>query len=143
MTSYNDIFSLALQKIDDPLLAQWPEEDLLNELNGWLTSAIAKLPKLRTVFAERDQFNPANVNNIGFHNDLDDVVKEVLALGMKREWLAPMIASTTLTLQRFSKKEGYSQKEHLAGLMALDDTIKLEIKKLLRDNTYVENDYLN
>lgn len=143
MTSFIDIFSLALQKIDDPSLAQWPEEDLLNELNGWLTSAIAKLPKLRAILADRDEFDPANANTLGFHNELDDVVKEVLALGIKREWLAPMIASTTLTLQRYSKKEGYSQKEHLAGLMALDETIKFEIKKLLRDNTYVDNDYLN
>lgn len=143
MTSFNEIFTLALQKIDDPSLAQWPEEDLLNELNGWLTAAIGKLPKLRSVLADRDKFDPANAASLGFHSDLDETVKEILALGIKREWLAPMIASTTLTWQRYSKKEGYSQKEHLTGLMELDETIKLEIKKLLRDTTYVDNDYLN
>ena len=62
---------------------------------------------------------------------------------MTREWLAPQIASSTLTLQRYSKKEGYSQKEHLTGLMELDEKYKLEIKKLLRDNTYADNEYFD
>lgn len=143
MTSYANLFKIALSKIDDPSLAQWPEEDLSNELYGWLQSAIAKLPQLRSETASRDDFNPANTDTLGFATDLSDVTKEVLALGIAREWLAPQIASTTLTWQRYSKKEGYSQKEHLSGLMELDEKYKLEIKKLLRDETYVSNDYFD
>lgn len=143
MTSYAEIFNRALRSIDDPSLAQWPEEDLSNELYGWLQSAIAKLPQLRTETAERDIFDPANADTLGFATDLSDVAKEVLALGMAREWLAPQIASTTLTWQRYSKKEGYSQKEHLSGLMSLDEKYRLEIRKLLRDNTYVESEYFD
>lgn len=141
MTSYSEMFKLILSKIDDPSLVQWPEEDLLKELNSWLQSAIAKLPQLREETSERDEFHADNVENSGFHNDLSETTKEVLALSAKREWLAPMIASTTLTLQRYSKKEGYSQKEHLSGLINLDDNIKLELKKLLRDNTYIDDEY--
>ena len=143
MTTYAEIFNLALRKIDDPALVQWPEEDLSNELYGWLQSAIAKLPQLRAETAERDTFDPKGIDELGFTTDLSDVTKEVIALGMKREWLAPQIASTTLTWQRFSKKEGYSQKEHLSGLMALDESAKIEIKKLLRDNTYVDSEYFD
>ena len=143
MTSYAEIFSKCLNKIDDPSLAQWPEEDLSNELYGWLESAIAKIPQIRSEVAERDVFDPAHTDTLGFKNDLSDITKEVLALGMKREWLAPQIASTTVTWQRFSKKEGYSQKEFLSGLMALDESIAVELKKLLRDDSYVENDYFN
>lgn len=143
MTSYAEIFKQALRAIDDPSLARWPEEDLSNELYGWLQKAISKLPQLRTETAIRDEFDPANADKLGFATDLSDVTKEVLALGIKREWLAPQIASTTITWQRYSKKEGYSQKEHLSGLMTLDESIKLEIKKLLRDDTYVDNDYFD
>lgn len=143
MTTYAEIFKLALRKIDDPSLVQWPEEDLSNELYGWLQSSIAKLPQLRAETAERDAFDPKDIEVIGFATDLSDVTKEVLALGMKREWLAPQIASTTLTWQQFSRKEGFSQKEHLAGLMALDESVKLEIKKLLRDDTYVDSEYFD
>lgn len=67
----------------------------------------------------------------------------VLGLGMKRAWLQPQIASTTLTVQAFNKKEGYSQREFLNGLMSLDDSIRIEIRKLLRDNSYVDNGYFD
>ena len=143
MTSYAEIFNRALRSIDDPSLAQWPEEDLSNELYGWLQSTIAKLPQIRAEVEKRDAFEPASAETLGFAADLSDVTKEVLALGMAREWLAPQISSTTLTWQRYSKKEGYSQKEHLTGLMALDEKYKLEIKKLLRDNTYIDNEYFD
>lgn len=143
MTSYSEIFKLALQEIDDPSLAQLPEEELSNELYGWLQKAIGKLPKLRAETAERDVFDPVNADKLGFTNNLSDTTKAVLALGMKRQWLAPQIASTTITWQRYSKKEGYSQKEHLMGLMELDKETKLEMKKLLRDDTYEDNDYFD
>ena len=143
MTSYAEIFNRALRSIDDPSLAQWPEEELSNALYGWLQSTIAKVPQLIAVTAERDDFDPLDTDDLGFAEDLSDMAKEVLALGMAREWLAPQIASTTLTWQRYSKKEGYSQKEHLSGLIALDEKYKLEIKKLLRDNTYIDNEYFD
>ncbi len=135
MTSYETIYNLALNLIDDPLLAQWPEEDLENELHSWMLQAIAKLPKLRSELSDRD--DEAKV----FNNDLSDVAKMALAMAMKREWLSPQIASITLTLQRSSKKESYSQTEHLKGLMALDDSLNTQILKLLRDNTYVDSEY--
>lgn len=141
MTSYAEIFNLALEEIDDALLAQLPEEELSNELYGWLQVAIIKLPKLRDETSERDKFDATKISTLGFVQTLSDVAKGALALGMKRQWLAPQIASTTNTLQRYSKKEGYSQKEHLSGLMELDKKIKTEIEKLLRDYTYVENNY--
>ena len=107
MTCYAEIFSKCLNKIDDPSLAQFPEEDLSNELYSWLESAIEDIPQIRSEVAERDKFDPAHIDTLGFKNDLSDVTKKVLALGMKRAWLAPQITSTTNTLQRFSKKEGY------------------------------------
>ena len=143
MTSYAEIFNLALSEITDPSLAQWPEEDLSNELYKWLQKAIGKLPQIRSEVTERDVFDPAKSDLLGFTNDLDDTTKTVLALAIVREWLRPQIASTLNTWRQFSKKEGYSQAEHLKQLMALDEKYKLEIKKLLRDDTYVDNDYFD
>ena len=141
MTSYAEIFNLALSEITDPSLAQWPEEDLSNELYKWLQKTIGKFPQIGSEVAARDDFDPAKADTLGFANELSDTTKTVLALGMAREWLRPQISSTLNTWQRFSKKEGYSQAEHLKQLMALDEKYKLEIKKLLRDNTYIDNEY--
>lgn len=143
MTSYGTIFKQILRHISDPSIAQWPEEDLLNELYNWLKTAIAKLPQLQDVTSDRDEFNIEDVDNCGFRNDLSDTIQEVLALSATREWLRPQINSTTLTLQSFAKSEGYSQREFLRGLMELDESIELELKKLLRDTTYTNNEYFD
>ena len=143
MTSYAEIFNLALSEITDPSLAQWPEEDLSNELYTWLRKAIGKLPQIRSEVAERDDFDATSVDTLGFANDLSDTTKTVLALATAREWLRPQIVSTTNILSRFSKKEGYSQAEHLKQLMALDEKYMLEIKKLLRDDTYIDSEYFD
>lgn len=143
MTSYKEIFDLALRLYDDPSLATWPEEDLSNELYSHLQIAIANTPKIRSEVIDRDAFNPMLIDSTGFKNDLSDVTKMVLGLGMKRAWLQPQIASTTVTLQAFNKTEGYSQREHLRGLMALDESVRIEIRKLLRDNSYVDNGYFD
>ncbi len=143
MTSYGTMFKLILRHITDPSLAQWPEEDLFNELYGWLSSAIAKLPQLQDEISERDDFNLENVNSSGFRNTLSETTREILALSAAREWLRPQINSTTLTLQSFSKKEGYSQKEHLTGLLNLDESMKIELKKLMRDLSYIDDEYFD
>ena len=143
MTSYAEIFNLALSEITDPSLAQWPEEDLSNELYMWLRKAIGSLPQIRSEVTERDDFDAVNADTLGFANDLSDTTKTVLALAVAREWLRPQIASTMNTWQRFSKKEGYSAAEHLKQLMELDEKYKLEIRKLLRDNTYIDNEYFD
>ena len=143
MTSYAEIFELALREIDDSSLAQLSEKELSNELYGWLEGAIIKLPKLKSETSDRDSFGASNIKLLGFTKNLSDVAKGALALGIKRQWLAPQIASTTITWQRYSKKEGYSQKEHLLGLIELDKKTKVEIEKLLRDYTYVDNDYFD
>lgn len=143
MTSYKEIFDLALRLYDDPSLATWPEEDLSNELYSHLQIAIANTPKIRSEVTDRDAFDPMLIDSTGFKNDLSDVTKMVLGLGMKRAWLQPQIASTTVTLQAFNKAEGYSQREHLRGLMSLDESIRIEIRKLLRDNSYVDNGYFD
>ena len=95
MTSYAEIFNLTLSEITDPSLAQWPEEDISNELYKWLQKAIGKLPQIRSEVAERDDFGVSRADTIGFKNTLSDTTKTVLALATAREWLRPQIASTT------------------------------------------------
>lgn len=136
MTSYETVYNMALRMINDPTLAVWPEEDLKRELHAWMLQAVYKLPKLREELSERDEEMEC------FVNDLSDKALTVLAIGMRREWLAPQITSVSLTLQRSSKKESYNQKDFLASLMSLDDSLNVQMKKILRDETYIDNPYL-
>lgn len=143
MTSYSTMFKLILSKISDPGIVEWPEYDLLNELYSWLRSAVAKLPQLQEETSNMDEFDADEVETTGFPNGLSETTQEILALSAVREWLRPQINSTTLTLQSFSRKEGHSQREHLRGLVELDQSINVELRKLLRDNTYIDDEYFD
>lgn len=139
MTSYETIYKQALRKIDDPSLVDYPEEVLEDMLYGWMVSAIAKHRKCEHDLSDRDE------NLKQFNSDLSDVEKEILAILMAREWLAPQINSVSLTLQVFGGKEEkyYSQSAHLASLEMRDEKLQLEAQKLSRDYTYVNNDYFD
>lgn len=139
MTSYETIYKQALRKIDDPSLADYPEEVLEDMLYGWMISAIAKHRKCEHNLSDRDEELKQ------FNVDLSDVEKEILAILMTREWLAPQINSVSLTLQVFGGKEEkyYSQAAHLASLEGRDEKLQLEAQKLSRDYSYVNNDYFD
>ena len=139
MTSYETIYKWALRKIDDPSLAQWAEEDLENELYGWMLSAIAKFRKCKNDLSDR------NEELKQFNTDLLLVEQEILGILMAREWLAPQLNSVNLTSQVFGGKEEkfYSQAAHLDSLSDRDEKLKLEAQQLHRDYTYMDNDYFD
>ena len=139
MTSYKIIYDWALRKIDDPSLAQWPEEDLENELHGWMLSAIAKFRKCKNDLSDRDDELKQ------FNSDLLLVEQEILANLIAREWLTPQLNSVTLTAQVYSGKETkyYSQSAHLDSLEARDEKLKSEAQQLHRDYTYTDNEYFD
>ena len=139
MTSYKVIYDWALRKIEDPSLAQWPEEDLENELHGWMLSAIAKFRKCKNDLSDRDDELKQ------FNSDLLLIEQEILANLMAREWLTPQLNSVTLTAQVYSGKETkyYSQSAHLDSLEARDEKLKLEAQQLHRDYTYTDNEYFD
>ena len=139
MTSYKTIYQWALRKIDDPSLAQWPEEDLEKELHGWMLSAIAKFRKCKNDLSDRDDELKQ------FNSDLLLIEQEILANLMAREWLAPQLNSVTVTLQVFGGKEEkyYSQSAHLTVLETRDEKLKAEAQQLHRDYTYEDNEYFD
>lgn len=139
MTSYEEIYNVALSKITDPQLAMLPEEDLEAMLYGWTKSAIAKHRKCTSDLSDRDDELKQ------FNSDLTDLEVEILGILIAREWVSGQLLSVTNTLQVFSGKETkyFSQAQHLAELQALDEKLRLEAQQLSRDYTYINNDYFN
>lgn len=139
MTSYEELYDVALSKITDPQLAMLPEEDLENMLYSWMRSAIAKHRKCKSDLSDRDDELKQ------FNSDLSDIEVEILGILIAREWVSGQLLSVTNTLQVFSGKETnyYSQAAHLKELQALDEKLRLEAQQLSRDYTYIDNDYFN
>jgi hypothetical protein len=139
MTSYTILYNRCLAKIDDPMLARLPEEDLEQILHDYLVSAIAKHRICEHDLSDRDD------ELMQFNYDLSDIELEIIALLMAREWISQQLLSVTNVLQVFSGKETnyYSQAAHLKELQALDDKFRLEAQQLSRDYTYANSDYFD
>lgn len=138
-TTYATIYNRALSKITDYELASIPEYDLEDVLHGYLLSAIAKFRKCKNDLKDRDE------ELLQFNIDLEDEEIEILSIMVVREWLQPQVQSTLLTKQIFSGKEQnyYSQAAHMKEIMDMDNRLKVEAQKLMRDYTYKSSDYFN
>lgn len=138
-TPYETIYNRALNKLEDPQLAQLPEEDLEEMLHGYLLSAIAKHRKCEHDLSDRDEELKK------FNSDLSDLEIEILSILMLREWISQRLHSVTTVLQTFSGKETsfYSQAAHIKELREMDDRLRLEAQQLSRDYTYESNEYFD
>ena len=136
-TLFSEIYERAASKIEDPTLALLPEEDLEGMFHEWFMSAIAQFRKCKNDLSNRDEENKR------FNIDLLDIEKEILAILIVRQWLAPQLNSVLLTKQIFSDKDAkfYPQSQHLTELMALDERLKTEAQKLSRQYTYDSGSY--
>ena len=137
MTSYEAIYNRALAQITDPLLATLPEADLENMLHGWLMDAIVEPVVGEYDFTDRDEEQ--------FNFDISDRDQKILAIHMVRGWLAPQIASVTLTAQVYSGKETkyYAQANHLSEMRALDESLQRQADLLFCRGTYLDNEYFD
>ena len=139
MTQYSTLYKRALAQITDPLLATIPEEDLENMLHDWLMDAIVE-----PVVGEYD-FTNKDEESKQFNFDISDRDQKILAIHMVRGWLAPQIASVTLTAQVYSGKETkyYAQANHLSEMRALDESLQHQADLLFCRGTYLDNEYFD
>lgn len=139
-TPYQTVYDRALQKCTDYDLVTLPDVELTEMLHSWLLSAIAKFRQCKNDLKDRDD------ELAQFNSDLEDEEIEILAIMIVREWLQPQLRSSLLTRQVFSDKESsfFSQAAHLKELMDMDNSLKIEAQKLMRDMTYQStNDYFS
>lgn len=142
MTSYETIFTRFLRKIDDVELARQIElySDLAEEdMIGWLHSAVARIGCI-----EHESIT-LNDEDKCVEEDLSEVELEFYSLGMKVEWLTPIVESRVNLAQMFGGKEEkfFSQSNHLSELREQLYQDKLEIRKMRRDHGYRYNDYIS
>ena len=139
MTQYSTLYERALAQITDPLLVTLPEEDLENMLHDWLMNAIVE-----PVVGVYD-FSNRNEESKQFNFDISERDQKILAIHMVRGWLAPQIASVTLTAQVYSGKETkyYAQANHLSEMRALDESLQRQADLLFCRGTYLDNEYFD
>ena len=139
MTSYEAIYNRALAQITDPLMATLPEDELKNMLHDWLMGAIVEPVVGEYDFTNRDE----ELQRFNF--EISDRDQKILSIHMVRGWLAPQIASVTLTAQVYSGKETkyYAQANHLSEMRALDESLQKQADLLFCRGTYLDNEYFD
>ena len=138
-TPYEKIYKRFLNSIQDFNLVELDDATLEEMLLEWLDSAVVKSRFCDNDLSLRDD------NKQEFNSNLTNLEVEILALGMKLEWVSQYLNSTELTRQFIGGKEEkfFAQSNHIAQLRALrDDTIK-QMNTLHNYHTYTNNQYFD
>ncbi len=140
MTSYEKIFKSFLRKVSDAELAnrlEFNTELAIDDMTGYLHSAVAK-------YNVDDRVITFDDDNQVINEDLSDWEVEMYALGMRIEWLEPLVQARMNISQMFGGKEEkfFSQATHLTAIRDMLNADKLEIRKLRRDYGYHHNSYI-
>lgn len=150
MTSeYEDIYSRFYLRVEDYNIVGLEKKLVENMMNGWMKSVLSK-PYVRRLFATLD--NDEDVEEIEYElkfsvsdEEDQDFVEELIATGMTVEWLRPKYNSTLLTSQFFSNSEQkfFSQANHMTELKDMYHRAENDLRKLIRDRGYINNQYLS
>lgn len=139
MTSYLTIYNRFLDKVTDYFIFELSDEDTCNYCHKLLMSALANLKNLDNNLDDIDDDNGV------FNSDLTNKEIEYVACQMACEWLTPQINNTTLTTFYIGTKDEkfYSSSNQLKELVSLRDDMIARIKKIRRDYTYENSEYLS
>ena len=145
MISYDDVFSRALNKIDDPKELQLNNDDLLHIYTQRLHSAVSK-PFIRKLFSsikfddEIQEFTFTLADPVDDDSDKDFVL-ELFAMGIAIEWLEPKVKSLKNTAKFFGGKEEKKLKDDYSLNKEMLKEMKIEQQKLIRDYGFAFKPY--
>jgi hypothetical protein len=136
-TSYDKIYGAFLRKVSDYSFLKMSNDDLNDQFNGWLHSAIPKFGKQ----CYQDLSNRDEVLN-QFNVDLNDIEVEILGVLMTIEWLTPALNDTKVLSQVLTDGDFkiYSQAQHLDKLITLHDKWRKEVNYLISKYTWDNGD---
>lgn len=151
MTStYDKIYSRFLNKVSDYEFANFDEPDMTQRMLEWLQSALSQpyIYRIFTEFNADDEVAQMEYTIINPVNDYIDknFVEELLGYQLVVEWLEPQVNSTTTIHQMITnskEQKFYSQASHLSEKRALYETAYNQVRSMLRDRGYINNDYLD
>lgn len=137
-TSFNEIYNIFLDQIEDKTLAKLADEDLREMLDNYiLNSVFIHFKQCRT---ELDKYTPSTSELIGeFEADLTREEKYIIALGMGVEWIIPKVRKESLFKQSLTNRD-YSQSSNwqtLNKLMDLQESCEVKLRKAILSYQYI------
>ena len=147
MLPYSIIFSRVLNKTNDSKEMSLSESDLFEIYTERLHSVIGN-PRVRRLFSsitlddEIQQIDYELNHSVDEESDKEFII-EVLTLGMAIEWLQPQVDSRKYTAQMIGGKEEKMLQNNYNPMIERLDSMKIELKKMIRDYGFLYNYYIN
>jgi hypothetical protein len=137
MTSLTELYEIFLSKVSDYSFLKISEEELEDDLYGYLRTAKTKFYKCKSSL---DIVTDETTGEQSFIDDLHPFELEVLATLMTVEYLKPQILSSEALKQTLSDKDFkiYSQANQLSQLNLTYKMFKSEANKLMTEYTYID-----
>ncbi|WEG18505.1 hypothetical protein PQ478_08485 [Alkalihalophilus pseudofirmus] len=131
-TRFQEVYSRFLQKIQTWSFVDVSDEQMEDELEGWLMSAIPHF-----LFCRKDLYSNDTVLK-QFNEKLDGLEIEILSILMLIEYLSPKLNTDELVQQSMSSKDYklYSQANHIREIRELRDNYKNEVESLVSKYSY-------
>lgn len=140
-TTYEDVYSRFLQKIEDTDLSRLDEEAYSESMNLWLHSAIAMM-ELDGVNLNND-YTQLNDNSESFMHKLDNIEIEVISLFMVCAWYDAKINSIehVLLFVGANGEKWTDQINHMKGLQSARNDFYIRANHAVRNYNYKNNTY--
>lgn len=146
--NYEEIFSSFLGDVEDYNLASLSVSDANEEMVEYLHKSLGN-PYIRRLFSSLTLDDDIQIMSFEMRNSFDaysdkEFIISILSKEMVVNWLSPFVYKTSLINQRItSSKESkfYSQAQHLSEMKGLFDDCKLEVRKMIRDRSYILTSY--
>lgn len=135
MTPLTEIYELFLSKISDYSFLRLTDEELEEDLLGYLKSAKAKFYKCKSSLKIVDENGEKS-----FEDEVHPFELEILSTLMIVEYLKPQVLSSETMKQSLSDKDFkiYSQANQLAQLNLTYRMFRMEARKLITEYTYLD-----
>lgn len=144
---YETIFSRTRGRINDPKELSLDETDLLEIYNERLHNVIGN-PRVRRLFSSITFDDETSKIEFELNNPVDnasdeDFVVDLFILGMTIEWLQPQVDSILHTSVMIGGKEEKKLLDNHKNMIDRLDSMKKELRKMIRDYGYMYNSYIN
>jgi hypothetical protein len=138
-TPYNEVYDSFLSKITEYSFLKLTQEELETQLFKYLKSAIVSFSKPKIDLKDRDDLFGQ------FNNDLNDDEIELLATWMIYHFIRPKVVSSENYRQIMSDSDFkiYSQRNHLDGLIRLEEKLKKDAQMMNTQYSYKDRNLSN
>lgn len=147
MTSeYQDIFNRVFGKINDNKLANLDNNSREEIMMEWMHS-VASNVRVRNIFSKLKLDDDVGEISFELVNPIDDdsdmeFVHELFVTGMMIAWLEPQVNSIIYAAPMIGGKEEKKVLDTYRYNIQRLETLKIELKKMIRDRGYIRNTYI-